>query len=568
MSTSGYYPFGQVPALSQPPVTYDIVMAKNFPRVSFVPTEPGGLYQELVEVNGDLWFVTNATWDVNKLGWYQESGTLVTCNASQNAYAWVQKGLAGDAIRMYGAATNNPNVAVTWIPVFDAAPVGTIVEPLPLTQSGQAALTVNTTFNGSVATALTAFAINVQNVASASSSALVKYSVNNIPVWLVDVNGTLQIGNINPSQLNPPVYLTLNAGVGIAPISPPPSATIALSHGDYVDLPNDQTGTPITGEKTIAPGTQLNFGAGANIVGGSSQDIWICSGCEIVNFGASPTALAQSTEAMILVGTQNLANRMLTLYINTGLTPGTTFNPTIAAWFANSGDFHTVYDVDIGGTLSVTGGFTLTGPLTVGGTLTLNGGLVLGATAVNDLQNYFDTPVASGTPVGALNPTTGYGIHISYDSANNAITLDTSQLLAVGVANHNGITSNDNSVTIVKSGQNADLSVASAPNGVKVFQQGSGQLSTPKMIVGNGPNVSLSGTSGPNGGTSSGVQTLNFSNSFTFSNNSYAISIAAQSSTGWVIANVLSQTTGGFTYNIGGLLAASSASISFVCVGP
>ena len=143
-----------------------------------------------MEVNGDLWCVTNATWDVNKLGFYQESGTLVNCNANQNAYAWVQRGLTGDAIRMYGATTNNANVAVTWVPIFDAAPKGTIVSPLPLTQAGAAALTVNATFNGTTSTALTAFAINVQNVVElAASSTLEKFTVNGVPVWLVDING-------------------------------------------------------------------------------------------------------------------------------------------------------------------------------------------------------------------------------------------------------------------------------------------------------------------------------------------------------------------------------------------
>jgi hypothetical protein len=563
--SSGYFPFGQVPALSQPPVTYDIVMAKNFPRVSFVPTEPGGLYQELVEVNGDLWFVTNATWDVNKLGWYQASGTLVNCNASQNAYAWVQRGLAGDAIRMYGAATGNSTVAVSWVPVFDAAPVGTTISPLPLTQANHAALTVNATFNGSTSTPLTAFSINVQNVASAASSALVQYTVNNIPVWLVDINGVLQIGSINPSQLNPPVYMTLNAGVGIAPIGPPPSATIALAHGDYVDLATNQT---ITGTKTIANPTPLVFGGGGNISGGATDALYLCSGCEITVFGTGLTALAQSATCMILAGKQefNAPDQMLTLYIDIGQTPGTTYNPTQAAFFTNAGTFHVVGDVTIGGTLSVTGGFTIAGPLTVNGTTTLNGNLVLSPTAVQGLINYFE-----GVQGSAFDYTSGGngrgGLVISYDSANNAIELDTSRLMYIGGDNSHGITSADHSVTITKNmgtSQVVDLSVATAVAKALPVWYGGNQLTKPLVISGSGT-VALTGAGGFNG-FPAGNSVITFPSGVSFASGNYAVAVSVGGD--WFISNTHSLTSGGFSISVSATgTGVGSALFNWVAIG-
>lgn len=535
------FPFGQVPALSQPPVTYDIVMAKNYPRVSFVPTETGGIYQELVEVNGDLWFVTNATWDVNKLGFYQESGTLVNCNSSQNAYAWVQRGLAGDAIRMYAAATNSHTVAVTWVPVFDAAPVGTIVSPLPLTQNGQAAFAVNVAFNGSNSTVLSAFQVNVTNVASASLSPLAQYSVNGVPVWSVDTTGTLQIGKINPSQLSPPVYMTLKNGTGIAPIGPPPSATIGLAHDDYVDLPNAQT---IKGIKRIDSPTPLKFGGGwGNIVGGPDDALYMCSGCEILNFPptAANSTLAQSPNAMILAGKQEGQNQMLTLYINTSLTPGTTYMPTAVAWFSNAANFNTIGDINVGGALSVTGGVTITGPLTITGTTTLDGALVLSATTVQSLRNYFEGEMNGGYGYSANN---NAGLAIGYDSANNAIVLDTTRLAYIGKDNSEGIHSSDGTVSITKhmntgtvgtptGDQNIDLSVqTTVGKALPVYDYaGSAKLSQPQIIIGSQTGATT-GTNGPNG-TSSIDFTFNFQVPFT---NKYDLAVSV--SGGWLIANV------------------------------
>lgn len=569
-----YFPFGQVPALSQPPVTYDIVMAKNFPRVSFVPTESGGIYQELVEVNGDLWFVTNATWDVNKLGFYQESGTLVNCNASQNAYAWVQRGLAGDAIRLYAAATNNPNTVVTWIPMFDAAPVGTTVSPLPLVAPGPAAFTVNTVFNGSTSTALTAMAININNVASAATSAIEVFSVNNVPVWLVDITGTLQIGKINPSQLSPPVYMTLTAGTGIAPIGPPPNATIGLAHDDYVDIPNNQS---ITGIKTIPSTTFMKFGDGwGNIQGGPSDGVYMVSGAEITNFPTglpmSFVAIAKSATAMILAGKQEHVNpptisvpQMLTLYINTGLTVGTTFTPTPVAYFDNAGNFTTQQDVNVGGKLNVTGGTTLTGPLTINGSLNINGNLVLSPTTVAALQGYFEGYL----PFNYVADGGGHaGLLIYYDAANNAIVLDTSTLAYIGPNNNKGLISSDNSVTITKNmgiNQIVDFSVATAVSkALPVYDYSSATKLTAPQIIKGSQTGTLAGTGGPNGFPS--IQFIfNFAVPFT---NGYAVAVAC--SGGWLATNVDSKSLSQVKVSVGAIYNPSSAittTCEIVCAG-
>ena len=580
MSTGGqYFPFGQVPSLSQPPVTYDIVMAKNFPRVSFVPTEPGGIYQELVEVNGDLWCVTNATWDVNKLGFYQSSGTLTNCNPNQNAYAWVQRGLTGDAIRMYGAMTGNANVAVTWVPIFDAAPKGTVISPLPLTQAGQAALTVNATFNATTSTAVTAFAINVQNVASSQNSVLEQFTVNGVPVWLVDINGILQIGQINPSQLNPPVYMSLTAGVGIAPISPPPNAKIGLSHDDYVDIPNDQS---ITGVKTIPSTTRIMLGDGdGNIGGGPDDGVYLASGAEILNFPIvqappnSATAIAKSATAMILAGKQETPNnQMLTLYVNTGLTIGNTYTPTPVAWFDNAGNFTVTEDLIVQGSLSVTGGTTFTGHVTINGTLTLNGNLVLSSTTVLALMGYFE---GSQDPAFNHNPENGgkAGLILGYNAGDNAIVWDTSSLAYIGVGTGtggSGLTSHDSSVKITKAmgtTQNVDFSVAAAvANAFPVYDEGSATaVSNPLIIKGNTPFNTVANGLGPGAGSATAPDVaVNFPGGLTFPN-SYSIGLSVHGD--WFTVNIKTKTAGGFTMSVG-LIAnnlAASGNVYWVCVG-
>lgn len=580
------FPFGAAPGTPSMPITYDIVIDKNFPRVAFVPTEPGGIYQEIVEVNGDLWFVTNATWDVNKLGFYQEIGTLVNCNPSQPAFAWCQRGLTGDAIRFYGAATGSTSIAITWVAVFDAAPNGTTISPLPITLPGQAALTVNTIFNGTIGTVLQAFAINVQDVASSGLSALEQFNVNGVPVWLVDKTGTLQIGTINPVVLNPPVYTQLIGGTGIATIGPPPQATIKLAHGDYVDLANNQT---ILGVKTIGGPTAANnqvgvpmfFGDGAgNIVGGPQDPFFLCSGCTVENFPSDPNnpsgnliARAKSSTCVILAfkllnlpttqppGLPTSTPMALTLFIDQGKTVGNTFTPTIAAYFdVPLGSLNLVQgNLTVGGTTTLTGQLTLQGALTVTGQTTLNGGLVLSPTSVNDLSDYF-----TGNTTLNYGGNNFAGLGISFNPGPTppgpSVELDTGRLAYIGKDNTEGLFSSDKTVKITKQmwnpgpstgDQNVDFSVADAvANALPVFYGGA-KISSP-LIVGGGGILAPGDFSGNNGWDGNEQATVNvtFPTGANFGNNNYFAVVSVGG--GWFMVNVdnSGQTGGGFTFHV------------------
>lgn len=602
-----FYPFGAIPALSSPPINYDIVIDKDYPRVGFMPTEQGGIYQEIVEVNGDLWMVANATWDNSLQGFYQLNTPIANCNASTNAFAWCMRGTTGDAIRFFGAATNNPQNPVVWTATFDTAPMNTTVSPLPISAPNAPAFAVNASFNSAITTRLTAFQINVTNIAASSSSALEQFNVNNVPVWMVDATGTLQIGSVSSLQLKPPVYGTLTAGTGVATIGPPPSATIGLAHGDYVDLANKQT---ITGIKTVysgnpqgSPPTPMIFGGGdGSMVGGPDDGIFMCSGGDIQTFGPIGGSLAQSmtfiarSPTVVIVGLKQTATgananypfanqpaQSLTLYCNTGCTVGSTYVPTIIGMFDLSGNLTIAGGLNAFMNSTFTGPVIINGALTVTGTVNFQGHFYLSAQGVQDLQTYFET-FTNNQMGGPYNPPyLGSGLEISYDSGTQRIMLNTGRLALIGVDNTTGLISSDKTVKITKNSwgnppapgdenQIVDFSVKTAlGNVLPVYSGGVGspQIANPQICYGV-LTVNLDNLGGgPGGGASCSTPLPTVQFPVSFNDTSFTLTFGTH--LGWYIVNETARTAAGFTFNVGAFATPpvqTSATVWWTAIGP
>jgi hypothetical protein len=434
---SSFFPWGLQPSTSPVPVNFDLILNKAFPRIGFTPTESGGVYQEIIEVYGTLWTVSNATWDDNLLGWYQSG----TCNPALPAYAW-SNALDGNATRLYAPAATASNIALTWTATFETDPTTTIVEPQDLANSGTAAFTVDATFNATTGATLAAMQVVVDDLVSGASSSLYSAVVNGVQVWSVDKTGTLVKGSVPSSQLDPPPYFALSAGTGIATIADPPSAVIGLAHGDYVDFatPNQI----ITAQKNFSNFTPIQFGPGGlgYLNGTTNGDMFWSSG-SLVQATGPLTAIAKDNKSVIVRVSESDPTAVYWLYVDTGLTPTNTFNPTAVLTIAPNGNINIVNDVAIGGNTSVGGTLGISGKTTTGD-LEVDGGFVLEEPALKDLANNILEP---------LN-----GMVIKYDATNNQVEVDGKNFAL-------NVESTDGSVSVTQSGtenQVYDLSVVSS----------------------------------------------------------------------------------------------------------
>jgi len=439
--SQSFFPWGLSPSTSPVPVNYDLIIAKTYPRVAFSPTEQGGVYQEIIEVAGTWWLVTNATWDDSLLGWYQSG----QCNPALPAYAWSYLP-TGEAKRLIAQPAGSINVAVTWTATFETDPGQTVVEPLALTSNGQSALTVNAVYNGTTGTLLNALLLDINDIVSSSTSTLMQGIVNGVTVWEVDKTGKLVSGTVPSTAITgPQSYSTLTAGTGIASISAPPSATIGLSHQDYVDLPNVQT---ITGLKTLKSFVPLGLG-GPGLAfltgGGNNGDTFWSSGSQINSITPLvATAVATTSVIVRLAEANNTA--VFWVYIDNGLTINNTFSPTPAFTIAPNGNVNIIGNLSTGGNMVVDGTLGVSGTTTMQGNTSILGDLTLGIPALKDLAN---------TWFSGIN---GLGISEGGGSLTPVVIFD-------GKNFAEQITSNDGTVAITTSGpenQNYDLSIVKA----------------------------------------------------------------------------------------------------------
>jgi len=185
VSPSGNFPF-------------DIVIgATAFPGIQFLPTEPNGEYQEIREVSGNLWLVTNAMWNQNLLQWDQESPQ----NTGLPAYA-LELGADGSMTRWESPPTNIPSTPITWTRLFQIDNKGQVISvPLTVLTINQASQQIFVTWDPGVGVQVQGRLLQVTDVASAANSLLDNLVVNGVSKWAVDKTGTLVTGIIPSARI-------------------------------------------------------------------------------------------------------------------------------------------------------------------------------------------------------------------------------------------------------------------------------------------------------------------------------------------------------------------------------
>lgn len=105
-----FYPFG--PGV---PASQNGIIQKSYPAVEFNPTEVGGEYQEIREINGDLWIVTNAQYNETLALTPLAAGAWGQVLTSAPSFAMVLKA-SGTITRYTAAAIGGPTLtAITFI---------------------------------------------------------------------------------------------------------------------------------------------------------------------------------------------------------------------------------------------------------------------------------------------------------------------------------------------------------------------------------------------------------------------------------------------------------------------
>lgn len=424
MSGPFFFPFAQNPLFLIPQViNYDLLIQEPYPGIGFLPTIAGGLYAEIRDVNNCLWFVQNAMWNPDTMQWEQDS----PANPILPAYALE---LCADGSLNYNIATASGaiNTALTWQTVWTLDANGNMtVEPAIATADTQIAEMVDPTWDGGVGAKMIGRQENVTDTSSASSSAIDQLNVDGVTKWEVRKDGTLVVGII-PASLVPGVITDV---VGVSPVSvviAHNTASISLTHGDYVDLTSAQT---ITGVKTFTDPNGILFGSTTGSEGSVSGNATAQAMGYGAKFAATPFVWqAEATQAAIVaISTANDAENPsgLSLYYDSGLTPGDTYNPTLR------------FSVDATGHIST--------------------GSILASTLAGEFE---------GTD----------GITVSFDSGTDKVDVSGSGLIA-------SVISSNASLLATITGQVANLTVQSVPGGAKVYNTNGTLLSnTPKFVQG------------------------------------------------------------------------------------
>jgi hypothetical protein len=194
-----YYPFSVVPSTSNSNVfPYDIVINEAYPGLIFDPTEAGGVYSVIREVNGCLWFVLNADYDETSLQWTQEDPT----NPNLPAYAMELCATTASWQWKYGAPTLVPGTPITWVNVFTIDDNGSVVSvPHISLASGDPAQQINPTWNAGSASVMVGRNLAVTDMSSSSNSLLDNLAVNGTSVWSVNKFGLLVTGEVPASSV-------------------------------------------------------------------------------------------------------------------------------------------------------------------------------------------------------------------------------------------------------------------------------------------------------------------------------------------------------------------------------
>jgi len=198
MATYSIFPFlpNNNTSIISPSFPYDVVINTAYPGVQFIGTEPNALYQEIREVSGCLWFVTNAMYNENLLQWDQET------NQNTGLPAYALELCDGAMTRWYSPPTNIPMTPITWIALWTITADG-LMDSTPLEVTGVSAPmnSLMATWDPGIGIAITAREVDITNTASAPTSLLDNLVVNGTQVWTVDITGTLTHGIIPAARI-------------------------------------------------------------------------------------------------------------------------------------------------------------------------------------------------------------------------------------------------------------------------------------------------------------------------------------------------------------------------------
>jgi hypothetical protein len=253
MAFDSIFPFLPSSAGTPPQLfPYDVVIHTAFPGVVFEGTEPNALYQEIREVNGCLWLVTNAQYNENLLQWDQE----VNQNTTLPAYALEL--CDGAMTRYYSPATLIPDTPITWTPLWTVTATGLMDStPLEITGASDPMNQLQVTWDPGPAIAPVAREVDITDIDSSPNSLLDNLVVNSVQVWAVNKEGVLVAGDIPYARIT---------GAPIPPSFNNPTFTGTSTFDGPVVMDD---GLTVTAGATTLEGT-LNSTAGSTLAGGTT----------------------------------------------------------------------------------------------------------------------------------------------------------------------------------------------------------------------------------------------------------------------------------------------------------
>ena len=212
------YPWGPQAGSSSGVLPFTLQIAAPFPAVQLCPSEAGGVFFDIQEVNGDTWFVTNAVYNTNAIGgaaWQQNNTLLNTgsINPANPAFAVVQRS-TGQWQRVETAATNNVNTGISWTQIDQIDALGNqSITPLTLTANTQIPQQITATWNAGTAGSDGSVRGSSPHRHGLERGfvALDDLRVGGVAKWQVRKDGTLVTGIVPSSQISGPVPLRASA---------------------------------------------------------------------------------------------------------------------------------------------------------------------------------------------------------------------------------------------------------------------------------------------------------------------------------------------------------------------
>ena len=282
MAFDSIFPFLPANANSPPQLfPYDIIINTAFPGIEFIGTEPNALYQEIREVNGCLWIVTNAMYNENLLQWDQET------NQNTTLPAYALELCDGAMTRFYSPATLIPMTPITWTPLWTVTADG-LMDSTPLEITGPSAPMnqLQVTWDPGVGIAPVAREVDITDIASSPNSLLDNLVVNGVQEWTVNKEGVLIHGTVPGSAIVGPFNNATFTGT-----------TTITGPTTFTTGPVTDDGTLyVVGLTTLNGGADINGGetvtGGSDITGGVSVDSLTDTGPLTVDGASTFNALA------------------------------------------------------------------------------------------------------------------------------------------------------------------------------------------------------------------------------------------------------------------------------------